>query len=202
MWMRRTLGLSLALLVIASHAMAKDTPSEPQHQPPDRAKAKKPEPSKLSATRHLDRQRSERSSPERPAARGHIARRAAERSPDRYVGPVQDYGALKTVGQREVGSAAWYGGGHVGLRTATGEPLDAVRATAAHRSLPLNSLARVTNLNNGRSVIVRVTDRGPWSRSLLIDLSPRAADEIDMKRAGIVPVAIEPVTAVTRASVN
>ena len=79
------------------------------------------------------------------------------------------------------------------MRTASGDRLDAVRATAAHRSLPLHSLVRVTNLKNGRSVIAKINDRGPVSRSLLIDLSPRCAEEIDMKRSGIVTVAIEPV---------
>ena len=102
-------------------------------------------------------------------------------------------GQTRTIGVRQVGSAAWYGGSHVGMRTASGVPLDGVHPTAAHRSLPLNSLLRVTNLKNGRSVVVLITDRGPASPHLLVDLSPRAADELDMKRDGIVPVAIEPV---------
>ena len=100
---------------------------------------------------------------------------------------------MQVVGAHETGSAAWYGPRHLGHRTASGDHLDAIRATAAHRSLPLNSLARVTNLKNGRSVIVKVTDRGPWSPNLLIDVSPKAADELDMKRAGIVPVRVEAV---------
>jgi len=100
---------------------------------------------------------------------------------------------MRTVGAREIGTAAWYGGTYVGRRTTSGDVLDKVHATAAHRSLPLHSLARVTNLSNGRSVIVRVTDRGPVSTSLIIDVSPRAAEELDMTRAGIVPVSIEQV---------
>jgi rare lipoprotein A len=60
--------------------------------------------------------------------------------------------------------------------------------------LPLNSLARVTNLSNGRSVIVTVNDRGPVSRDLIIDMSPNAAEQLDMKRSGIVPVSVEPVS--------
>jgi len=59
--------------------------------------------------------------------------------------------------------------------------------------LPLRSLVRVTNLSNGRSVVARITDRGPVSRSLLIDVSPSVAEVLDMKRAGIVKVAIDPV---------
>src|SRR5882762_9800730 len=65
-------------------------------------------------------------------------------------------------------------------------------ATAAHRSLPLASYAKVTNLDNSRSVVVKINDRGPYTRGRIIDLSPRAADVLDMKRAGIAAVVIEP----------
>jgi rare lipoprotein A len=57
----------------------------------------------------------------------------------------------------------------------------------------MHSLVRVTNLSNGRSIIAKITDRGPVSRSLLIDVSPSCADQLDMKRAGIATVAVEPV---------
>ncbi|HEX3861579.1 MAG TPA: septal ring lytic transglycosylase RlpA family protein [Stellaceae bacterium] len=107
--------------------------------------------------------------------------------PDQYLGSV------RVIGRREIGSAAWYGGYHVGRRTASGDLLDAVHATAAHRSLPLNSMVRVTNLTNGRSVIAKINDRGPVSHSLLIDVSPNVADRLDMRRAGIVRVSVEPV---------
>jgi rare lipoprotein A (peptidoglycan hydrolase) len=103
---------------------------------------------------------------------------------------------VRAVGPRQVGEAAWYGGRYIGRRTSSGERLDQIHATAAHRDLPLNSLVRVTNLNNGRSVIVRITDRGPVSESLLIDVSPKAADELAMKQAGIVRVAVEQVVEV------
>ena len=108
--------------------------------------------------------------------------------------------AVRTVGPRQTGDAAWYGGRYIGRRTSSGERLDSVHPTAAHRSLPLNSLARVTNLGNGRSVIVRVTDRGPVSESLLIDMSPKAAEQLDMKTAGIARVMVEQVVAVTAAA--
>jgi rare lipoprotein A len=105
--------------------------------------------------------------------------------------------AVRVVGQCETGNAAWYGGYYVGRRTSNGERLDSINPTAAHRTLPLNSLARVTNLKNGRSVIVRVTDRGPVSDSLVIDVSPKAADQLDMKAAGIARVMVEQVVALT-----
>lgn len=103
---------------------------------------------------------------------------------------------VRAIGKSETGTAAWYGGRYIGRRTSSGSRLDTMHATAAHRTLPLNSLARVTNLKNGRSVIVRVTDRGPISESLLIDMSPRAAAELDMKQAGLVPVSVEQVVEV------
>jgi rare lipoprotein A (peptidoglycan hydrolase) len=107
---------------------------------------------------------------------------------------------VRPVGKVETGTAAWYGGTYIGRRTSSGSTLDIIHMTAAHRTLPLNSLARVTNLRNGRAVVVRVTDRGPISTSLLIDMSPRAADELQMKHAGLVPVRVEPVVEVAAAS--
>jgi rare lipoprotein A (peptidoglycan hydrolase) len=88
------------------------------------------------------------------------------------------------------GKAAWYN--LVGRKTASGEILDTITATAAHRSLPLVSYAKVTNLNNGRFVVVRINDRGPYTPGRILDLSPRAADALDMKRVGVAAVLLEP----------
>jgi rare lipoprotein A len=66
-------------------------------------------------------------------------------------------------------------------------------ATAAHGSLPLASHAKVTNLGNGHSVVVKINDRGPYTGGRILDLSPRAADALDMKRVGVAAVVIEPV---------
>lgn len=98
--------------------------------------------------------------------------------------------SLRTTGMRVFGKAAWYN--LVGRQTATGEILDTVTATAAHRSLPLASYAKVTNLNNGRWAVVKINDRGPYTRGRILDLSPRAADALDMKTAGVAAVAVEP----------
>ena len=97
---------------------------------------------------------------------------------------------VRGVGRSQFGKAAWYN--HVGRPTTSGEILDTVTATAAHRSLPLASFAKVTNLDNGRSVVVKINDRGPFTRGRILDLSPRAADVLDMKRAGVVAVVVEP----------
>ena len=189
MRMQRAIGLSLALLVISPAAMAKQVQQgHPQPVPSIRSKPAKVEPTAgmPSAKRHRSRGKTVVHAEPRPRTE---ARRQAGQlpPPDQYIGPV------KVVGAREVGAAAWYGGYHLGRRTASGDRLDAVHATAAHRSLPLHSLVRVTNLSNGRSIIAKITDRGPVSRSLLIDLSPSCADQLDMKRTGIATVAIEPV---------
>jgi rare lipoprotein A len=116
-------------------------------------------------------------------------------APDQYIAPAARYQppTFQVVGPRHVGRASWYGNWHVGRRTATGERLDTAHATAAHRTLPLYSLVKVTNLKNGRSVVVTINDRGPVSPRLAIDLSPRAADELSMRHDGVVPVAIEQV---------
>jgi len=106
---------------------------------------------------------------------------------------------LRAAGSGQFGKAAWYD--FVGKKTASGEILDKVTATAAHRSLPLTSYAMVTNLDNSRSVIVKINDRGPYTRGRIIDLSPRAADALDMKRAGVASVLLEPLVYQTSATV-
>ncbi len=133
------------------------------------------------------------------AARSQAARsqaaRSGEREPKIAAVAQQPAPRVRSVGPREMGDAAWYGGRYVGRRTSSGQVLDRIHPTAAHRTLPLNSLARVTNLDNGRSVVVKVTDRGPVSDSLVIDVSPVAAEQLDMKAAGVVPVMVEQVVA-------
>ena len=98
--------------------------------------------------------------------------------------------SVHVVSGHQFGKASWYE--QVGSPTASGESLDTYTATAAHRSLPLASYAKVTNLDNRRSVIVKINDRGPYIRGRVIDLSPRAADALHMKRAGVVAVVVEP----------
>ena len=133
----------------------------------------------------------------KPAAKDKLAAKTDKSGKRRSDQPtVASPLCVRAIGKPETGTAAWYGGRYVGRRTSSGERLDTVHATAAHRTLPLNSLARVTNLNNGRSVVVRVTDRGPMNDSLLIDMSPRAADELRMKEAGLVRVTVEQVVEV------
>lgn len=89
------------------------------------------------------------------------------------------------------GWASWYGPGFDGATSASGEVFDQYALTAAHRDLPFDTLVRVTNLDNGRSVVVRINDRGPFLPDREIDLSAGAAEEIGMMASGTAPVAIE-----------
>lgn len=99
-----------------------------------------------------------------------------------------------TTGKRQAGVqnglASWYGGSHHGGPTASGERFNKFAFTAAHRTLKMNTRVRVTNKRNGRSVEVRINDRGPYGRAV-IDLSEAAAKKLGMIEAGIVPVRIE-----------
>ena len=92
---------------------------------------------------------------------------------------------------RKVGTASWYGSAFHGRLTANGEVYDMTHLTAAHPTMPLPSYARVTNLANGSSVVVRVNDRGPFSHGRLIDLSQRAAELLDYTRSGTAKVEVE-----------
>jgi rare lipoprotein A len=91
----------------------------------------------------------------------------------------------------QVGMASWYGPGFDGRATASGERFDQDDLTAAHRRLPLGTHVRVTNLANGRSVVVRINDRGPYARGRLIDVSRAAARRIGMTEHGVTRVHVE-----------
>lgn len=90
----------------------------------------------------------------------------------------------------EQGEASWYGPGFHGRQTANGERYDQNALTAAHKTLPFNTIVRVLNLNNGKSVVVRINDRGPYAEGRVIDLSREAASRIDMLDSGVAPVRI------------
>lgn len=99
--------------------------------------------------------------------------------------------------QKEVllGRASWYGQAAAGHKTATGERLDPSKLTAATTQLPLQASALVTNLNNGRSVPVRINDCGPYAKGRDIDVSRRAAEKLAMAHSGTAPVAIKLIAA-------
>jgi rare lipoprotein A len=177
--MRRTVGISLACFVTSACVGTETTEISASHYPGDPAGST---PCGVAHDRQSADYRSERGE----------QRRANFEPVGDACGAVLDpcCHLVPAGGSSQFGKAAWYG--FVGSRTTSGEILDTVTATAAHRSLPLASYAKVTNLDNSRSVVVKINDRGPYSRGRIIDLSPRAADALDMKRAGVVPVVIEP----------
>ncbi len=99
--------------------------------------------------------------------------------------PAEDFGYTET------GIASWYGPGFHGRRTANGERFDQNALTAAHRTLPMPSAVRVTNLENGRAIVLRVNDRGPFARGRIIDVSRAAADKLGFRGNGTAKVRVE-----------
>lgn len=92
--------------------------------------------------------------------------------------------AMAAVGYDQIGVASWYGSWHHGRRTASGARFDKEALTAAHRSLPLGTLVLVENLDNGRSIELRITDRGPYVEGRIIDLSLAAARRLGLEERG------------------
>ena len=191
--MRRTIGIAFACLITSACTIA-NAPEQSTTDSPDASTAV----TVGTAEMQTDKSRSS-------TCRTAQARLAAD---DAFEGPPQQRASFDPAGDEcrgfwapccaaaraggisELGKGAWYN--LVGNRTASGEILDTITATAAHRSLPLASYAKVTNLDSGLSVVVKIDDRGPYTRGRVIDLSPRAADALDMKRAGVADVVIEP----------
>jgi len=104
-------------------------------------------------------------------------------------------GAADLAGEgTERGLASWYGAEFAGLPTASGETFDPGRVSAAHRALPLGTVVDVTNEKNGRTVRVRINDRGPFVAGRIVDLSRAAAEEIGSVVDGVVPVTLTVVT--------
>jgi rare lipoprotein A (peptidoglycan hydrolase) len=199
--MHRTLGVSLAFLVISASAMGKTPeksvchhPGQPHGAKPQKATIRVGKPLAISSggthRRPLARYATHHAAPARyrHAVSSGLADDSVGSS-DPYLAPARE------ISGREIGKAAWYN--LVGGYTSTGERLDTITATAAHRTLPLSSYAKVTNLDTGRSVIVKINDRGPQTRRFIIDLSPRAADALEMKRAGVASVVVEPMSTET-----
>lgn len=132
--------------------------------------------------------------------------RSARGNPPFYEVFGERYTVLPTAeGYVERGVASWYGPDFHGGTTSMGERYDMYGMTAAHKTLPLPAYVRVTNLQNGRSVVVRVNDRGPFSKNRIIDLSYAAATRLDMVRDGtalVEVVAVGPASAPVTAAVQ
>lgn len=101
------------------------------------------------------------------------------------------YRPQETYNFEQTGIASWYGPNFHGKQTANGETFDMYELTAAHKTLQMPSLVRVTNLENGRSIVVRVNDRGPFSKGRIIDLSKRGAELLGFKNQGVAKVRLQ-----------
>jgi rare lipoprotein A len=116
----------------------------------------------------------------------------AKREPESNPGPDEVHGKPNFT---ETGMASWYGPS--GQRAADGSKFDGTGMTAAHKTLPLGTTVRVTNLVNNESIMVKITDRGPFSHGRIIDLSEGAAKKIDLYRMGIAKVRVDAYTPAT-----
>ena len=101
------------------------------------------------------------------------------------------YPTVVKVGDRASGIASWYGPDFHGKKTSNGETYDMHAMTAAHKTLPMNTMVRVTNIKNGKSIVVRINDRGPFVAGRVIDLSKTGAVKLDVFNAGTAPVLLE-----------
>ncbi|ECW8954209.1 septal ring lytic transglycosylase RlpA family protein [Campylobacter lari] len=110
------------------------------------------------------------------------------------------YPTVVEVGETADGIASWYGPGFHGKKTSNGETYDQHTYTAAHKTLPMNTIVKVTNLKNHRQTTVRINDRGPFVAGRIIDLSNMAARDIDMIQSGTAPVRLEVIGFGTSAS--
>jgi peptidoglycan lytic transglycosylase len=123
-----------------------------------------------------------------PNSTSETAKNSTNVSPPRHA---KTSPAPAPVGYTEEGNASWYGNPFHGRHASNGEIYDMYKLTAAHRTLPFETMVRVTNLSNGKTTTVRITDRGPFVDNRIIDLSLAAAREIDSVGPGVVPVRLE-----------
>lgn len=125
------------------------------------------------------------------AARPAAAEAEGADQPVANDGLVETRGADLAPATFQNGKASYYHPSLEGRPTANGEPYRSTELTAAHRTLPFGTVVRVVNLTNGRSVVVRINDRGPFVQRRVIDLSKSAARELQMVRQGVAPVKLE-----------
>jgi rare lipoprotein A len=171
----RALALPFCAAVAVGIAACFSAPPRPQSPSPAAVPAPEPPPAAQSV----------------PDAVPRVERRSRNGNPPFYEVFGKRYFVLSSsVGYVERGVASWYGPGFHRVRTSTGEIYDMYAMTAAHKTLPLPAHVRVTNLQNGRSVVVRVNDRGPFVGNRIIDLSYTAASKLDMLRNGTAMVEV------------
>jgi rare lipoprotein A len=170
------LGVSLAL---ASCSLTRHHPEQPRASIPSGSAVPAPPPDLLDI----------------PDAVPRAEPRGARGNPPFYeVFGKRYYVMASSQGWVERGTASWYGPGFHAASTSLGEPYDMYAMTAAHKTLPLPAYAEVTNLRNGKKVVVRINDRGPFVGDRIIDLSYTAAAKLDMLLQGTAPVEVRVIT--------
>jgi rare lipoprotein A len=175
---RHTAALALLVSVLSACSITQHRPPQPAPAPPPAA-APAPPPAIGGV----------------PDAVPRLEPRSAHGNPPFYDVLGQRYYVLASAdGYLERGVASWYGPTFHGGNTSSGEPYDMYGMTAAHKTLPLPCYARVTNLRNGHSIVVRINDRGPFVANRLIDLSYTAAAKLDMIREGTTLVEVRTLT--------
>ena len=107
--------------------------------------------------------------------------------------PLPPPGGIDHSGRKQKGRASYYAHHFTNRKMADGNRFDPNSNVAASKSLPLGTTAKVTNLNNGKSALVKVQDRGPHIDGRVVDLTPKVADQLDMKKAGVTPVVVAPI---------
>lgn len=148
---------------------------------PSASANKQPAPAQPSSTPESAAEAAKRDTDYPGTAASSPAARPGKRAPVAPVAP----------GYIEEGNASWYGVPFNGRRSSNGETYDMYKLTAAHRTLPFDTMVRVTNLNNGKFAVVRITDRGPFVDNRIIDLSFAAAQQIESIGPGVVPIKLE-----------
>ena len=186
--MRSSAALLAAAAVLAACSSKPTKPIPPSGPEPDRY----PDAASVPSTAH-----------DMPDAVPVAEPRSRYGNPKTYEVMGERYFVLDSAaGYKESGRASWYGTKFHGKRTSSGEPYDMYQMTAAHKTLPLPTYVRVTRKSNGKSVVVRVNDRGPFHTGRIIDLSYAAAARVDLLKEGsaeVVVEALEPATMPARA---
>ncbi|MBI1890380.1 MAG: septal ring lytic transglycosylase RlpA family protein [Burkholderiales bacterium] len=114
------------------------------------------------------------------------AHSSSKEKPDKKAGAHQPH-------KTQHGKASYYGRQFAGKKMADGTPMNPKENIAASRTLPLGTKAKVTNLENGKATEVEIRDRGPYVKGRIVDLSPKAAEQLDMKKDGVAPVTVTPI---------
>jgi rare lipoprotein A len=126
-----------------------------------------------------------------PPPNSPAAKREAEKLAQ--LPPVKPHSGVDHSGRKQEGRGSYYSNRFSNRKMANGQRFDPNGHVAASKTLPLGTTAKVTNVQNGKSTMVKVEDRGPHANGRIIDVAPKAADELDLKKQGVVPVLVAPV---------